>query len=165
MAETAKFEEVIDGHRLLSILRQTHDAILKIRQRELSKYDLTPEQASALMVIHTLKGNATTAEISRRLFRESNSITVLLRRLEKRGLISKRPDVHRKNIIRISLTERGKEAYQNALKIDAFERIIKKFSVRKRKQLWQLLEKLRNHALKEMLLDVDSFVDFFSRPE
>jgi DNA-binding MarR family transcriptional regulator len=160
MEDSIKNEDFEDGHALLSMLRQTHDAILKIRQRELNKYDLTPEQAAAVMVIHALKGRATTAEISRRLFRESNSITVLVKRLEKRGFIKRVPDDKRRNIIRISLTEKGNEAYYNALQIEAFNKIIKKFSIRKRQQLWKLLEKLRNYALKDMSYDVKSFSDF-----
>jgi MarR family transcriptional regulator, organic hydroperoxide resistance regulator len=153
----------LSGHRLLSMLRQTHDVILKLRQRELRKYDLTPEQAAALMVVHALGNKATTAEISRRLFRESNSMTVLLRRMETRGLISKRPDAHRKNVIRISLTKKGAEAYQNSLKIDNFNHVISKMKIEDRKNLWSLLETLRNNALQDMRIDINSYSDFSRR--
>jgi DNA-binding MarR family transcriptional regulator len=150
----------IDGHSLLAMLRQTHDVILKLRQRELRQYDLTPEQAAALMVIHALGNNATTAEISRRLFRESNSMTVLLRRMEKRGLISKRPDSQRKNIIRISLSKKGLQAYHSSLKIENFNQVISKMQGAQRRQLGSLLELLRNYALEDMKIDIDSYSAF-----
>lgn len=153
----------IGGHSLLAMLRQTHDIIIKLRQRELRKYGLTPEQAGALMVVHALGNKATTAEISRRLFRESNSMTVLLRRMEKRGLISKRPDAHRKNVIRISLTKKGTEAYHGALEIDDFNRVISKMKTEDRRKLWSLLELLRNNALEDMRIDIDSYSDFSRR--
>ena len=153
----------LSGHRLLAMLRQTHDVIVKLRQRELRKYELTPEQAAALMVIHALGNKATTAEISRRLFRESNSMTVLLRRLENRGLISKRPDTHRKNVIRIGLTKMGTEAYHNALKIENFNHVVGKMKAEDRKKLWSLLETLRNYALEDMRIDIDSYSDFSKR--
>jgi DNA-binding MarR family transcriptional regulator len=145
------------GHSLLAMLRQTHDVILKLRQRELRKHDLTPEQASALMVIHTLGSRATTAEISRRLFRESNSITVLLRRMEKRGLISKRPDTRRKNVIRISLTRKGTGSYHDALEIDDFNHVVGKMKAEDRGKLLSLLEVLRNSALEDMRIDIDTY--------
>ena len=153
-------DDSLSGHRLLAMLRQTHDIILRLRQRELRKYNLTPEQASALMVIHALGNKATTAEISRRLLRESNSMTVLLRRMENRGLISKRPDTHRRNVIRISLTRKGTEAYQNALKIDNFNHVVSKMKIEDRRKLWSLLEILRNAALEDMKIDIASYSDF-----
>jgi MarR family transcriptional regulator, organic hydroperoxide resistance regulator len=153
-------EENISGHRVISVLRQTHDFLLKIRQQELSKYDITPEQASALMVIHAFGNKATTAEISRRLFREPNSIGVLIRRLERRGFVNRIPDKNRKNIIRVSLTEKGIAAYHHAMEMKAYNRIVKRMPDKKKRQLLSLLEKLRNYALQDMKVNVKSYSDF-----
>jgi DNA-binding MarR family transcriptional regulator len=115
---------VIDSYRLFHLLRQTSDAVHKTREVELKKYKLTPEQAGALVGIYSLGKKATPAELSRWLFRERNSITILLNRMHKLGLISKKPDSMRKNIIRLSLTKKGYEAYLHAIEFRSFLPII-----------------------------------------
>jgi len=75
--------------KLLAMIRQTSDALIKVRQKELKKFGITPEQSGALAVIYALEGQATAAELSRVLFRKPNSMTILLRRLEKQGMIKK----------------------------------------------------------------------------
>lgn len=80
----AKKRDRADVQMLLGLLRQTHDAVLKIRQNELKKFGLTPEQSAALMNIKALGGDASIVELSRRLFRKPNSTTVLVTRLEKK---------------------------------------------------------------------------------
>jgi MarR family transcriptional regulator, organic hydroperoxide resistance regulator len=160
MDDSGIHEESIRAHQVISVLRQTHDFLLKIRQQELSKYEITPEQASALMIIHVMGNRATIAEISRRLFREPNSIGVLIRRLEHRGFVTRSPDKHRRNIIRVALTEKGIVAYTHAMEMKAYNRILKRMSDKKRRQLLMLLEKLRNYALIDMNINVRSFSDF-----
>jgi len=61
-----------DSYRLFHLLRQTADVVHKTREVELKKYKLTPEQAGALVGIHSLGKKATPAELSRWLFRERN---------------------------------------------------------------------------------------------
>ena len=155
--------ENADGHMLLGVLRQTHDAVLKIRQNELKKYGLSPEQSAALMNIKVLGKNASIVELSRRLFRKSNSTTVLVMRLEKRGLIKKTRDKHRKNTIRLTLTREGNKCLQRAVREDSFNDIINEFDHEKRKQLCELLGQLRDHALDYLHVDMETYSDFFTR--
>jgi DNA-binding MarR family transcriptional regulator len=149
-----------DGHLLLGLLRQTHDVVLKIRQNELRRYGLTPEQSAALMNVKALGDKASIVELSRRLFRKSNSTTVLVKRLEKRGLIRKTRDKYRKNTIRLSLTIQGQKCLQKAMREDDFNQVINKFEDKKRRQLCLLLEQLRDHALGTLGIDLESYSDF-----
>jgi DNA-binding MarR family transcriptional regulator len=124
---------------------------------ELKKYGISPEQSGALVCIHSLRNTATPAELSRWLFREPNSITILLNRMQKLGLIKKTADKQRKNIIRLSLTEKGYEAYKHAVEFQVFFPIIDVLPERKRKQLWLLLQTIRDRVFEELRLDVRNY--------
>ncbi len=161
--KTRLVRESASPHILLGLLRQTHDAVLKIRQNELRKYGLTPEQNAALMNISAMDNEASIVELSRRLFRKSNSTTVLVMRLEKRGLIKKTRDRYRKNTVRLSLTPLGKKYLQRAVREDSFDDIINEFEAEKRKQLCDLLEQLRDHALDYLHVDMEPFPEFLKK--
>ncbi len=150
-------------YKLFVLLRQTTDAIFRGREKELKEYGITPEQAAALIGIQALGDEATAAEISRWLYREANSITILLRRMEKLGLIKKSRDLNRKNVIRISLTPRGLEAYRYATKLDSVRNIILALPKKKRQQLWSSLEILRNQALANLMVDKGSYSRLFNQ--
>jgi DNA-binding MarR family transcriptional regulator len=163
MRKTTKIEENVDGHRLLAMLRQTHDAVLRIRQVELRKFNLTPEQSAALVNIHALGKDATITELARRLFRKSNSITVLVMRMEKRGLLKKTRDRYKRNTVRLTLTKKGQACLKKAVTRDSFNDFVGDFPLRKRQQLWVLLEQLRNHAMGHLNMDSNAYSDFFNK--
>jgi DNA-binding MarR family transcriptional regulator len=152
-----------DAHVLLGLLRQTHDAVLKIRQNELRRYGLTPEQTAALMNIKAMGKEASIVELSRRLFRKSNSTTVLVMRLEKRGLVKKTRDKYRRNTVRLSLTGEGKKYMERAIREDDFNAVMNELEEEKRKQLCELLEQLRDHALDYLHVDLEPFPEFLKK--
>ena len=157
-------DSLIDSYRLFTLLRQTADSVYKAREAELKKYHLSPEQAAALVCIQSLDNQATPAELSRWLFRKRNSITILLKRMEKLGLINKRVNKNRKNSVKIGLTEKGYEAYKNSIKFQAFYNIIDVLPDKKQKQLCSLLQAVRLKVFKELRLDVDAHSGIFNRP-
>jgi DNA-binding MarR family transcriptional regulator len=159
-----KDECLLDGYRLFHLLRQTADSIYKAREAELKKYKLTPEQAGALVCIQSLGNKATPAELSRWLFRKRNSITVLLNRMQKLGLINKQVNQDRKNSITISLTKKGYDAFKNSIEFQTFHRINDILPKKKRKQLWLLLQTIRLRIFKDLMLDVDAYSGFFDKP-
>jgi DNA-binding MarR family transcriptional regulator len=157
-------ETLIDTYRLFSLLRQTADSVLRAREAELKKFNLSPEQAAALVCIRSLDSKATPAELSRWLFRKRNSITILLNRMQKLGLISKTINKDRKNSITIKLTIKGYEAYKSSVEFRAFSSIINVLPEKKRKQLWLLLQTIRLKVFEDLLLDVDAYSGFFNKP-
>jgi DNA-binding MarR family transcriptional regulator len=157
-------ECVIDSYKLFHLLRQTSDVIHKAREYELKKYSLSPEQAGALVCIYSLGSKATPAELSRWLFRERNSITILLNRMHRIGLIEKRPDTQRKNLIRLSLTAKGYEAYKRSVEFQAFFPLIDVLPAKKRQQLWDLLQTIRLNVFKELRLDAESYSGCMNHP-
>jgi DNA-binding MarR family transcriptional regulator len=166
MAKKYSFDNqnITESYRLFHLLRQAADAVHKTREVELKKYKLTPEQAGALVGIHSLGSKATPAELSRWLFRERNSITILLNRMHKLGLINKKADTKRKNIIRLSLTKKGHEAYRRSIEFRSFYPIIEVLPGKKRQQLWALLQIIRLQVFKDLHIDANAYSSIFEQP-
>lgn len=144
-------QQSLDPNYLLWVfLNMTSDALLKARQKELNQYDISNRQAMALLIIQAIDEKVTAAEISRWSFRETHTVTDILSRMEKQGLIRRDKNLHRKNLVRISLTAKGQEVYNKSLERESIKNIMSVLSEEERLQLSFYLEKLWNKALQEL---------------
>ncbi len=135
-------------YNLWVLLHQTRNAILKIRDKELRQYGISTREASTLFNVQAIGDTATPAEIARWAFREHHTVSALVKRMEKKGLITKVKDVDRKNIWRVSLTEKGEKAYRQSLKRESIHAVMSSLTENERKQLEIYLRKVRDQALK-----------------
>ena len=140
-------------YELWALLHQTTDAIIRARDNELRKIGISRMQAAALFIVKAISGPATPAEIARWLFREPHTVSGILDRMERQGLIRKVKDLERKNMIRVVLTEKGEEAYHRSSEIKAIRNILSCLSQGEQDSLRAYLETLRNKALKELRLE------------
>jgi len=136
-------------YELWVLLAQAREAMYKARQKELRLYNLSPRQSAVLFIIRAIGDKVTPAEISRWLLREPHSVSEIISRMEKQGLLKKVRDLYRKNLVRIELTEKGSEAYNQAIKRDSIHTIMSALSDEERRQFSTMLEKIRDRALKE----------------
>jgi DNA-binding MarR family transcriptional regulator len=134
-----------------ALLNQSRDVTLRVRENELRKYGITTKEANALLHIFINNKNVTPAEISRILFREHNTVSALLTRMEKKGLIVKSRDKEKKNIWRITITEKGMKAYFNSIKRESLRIIMSSFSLAEKKQMMSFLKKIRDNALSQLI--------------
>jgi len=137
-------------YELWWLIMHMRRAMHKARGKELSKYGITPEEAAVLFTIQAISHAATPAEISRWLLREPHSISGLLNRMQKEGLITKAKDLERKNLVRVAMTEKGRQAYSQSTKRESIHRILTALSEKECQQIRTCLEKLRNKALEEL---------------
>lgn len=86
------------------LLDQTKFLISRLRDIELSELGVTPEQAAILRIL--AHGKATIASIEESWMRKPQSISALITRMTKQGLVRKKK-YPKKKIIEISLTEKG----------------------------------------------------------
>ena len=131
-------------------LSRTRDAIFRARERELHQYNISCIQSTVMQIIRALGDKATPAEISRWAFRESQSVSELLNRMEKEGLIEKIKDLDRRNMVRVVLTERGLEVYQQTQKYEMVHKVMSSLSAAERQQLRSTLKKVWDKALEEL---------------
>jgi DNA-binding MarR family transcriptional regulator len=147
-------ESAIDrDYNLWVLLHQVSDIIFNAREAELLQYGFPATQAEVLFVIKAIGDKTTPAQISRMIFRRPHSVSGIVDRMVKAGFVKKTKDLHKKNLIRVTLTAKGEEAYKQALKRKSIPRIMSALSEAERQKLKSLLETLRNKGLKELGID------------
>ena len=87
------------------------------------------------------------------MIRERHSVSTLLQRMENKGLIKRTQDRVRKNLLRISITEKGKQAYKTVTKLESVHLIESVLSTEERRQMVSNLKKLRDRGVKERGMD------------
>lgn len=137
-------------YELWVLLHQACDAMARARENELRPVGISRMQAAVLFIVKAVRGPATPAEISRWLFREPHTVSGLLDRMEKQGLIRKVKNLERKNLIRVVITEKGEEAYHHSRELKVIHKILSSLSQREQDSLRKYVEKLRSKALGEI---------------
>ncbi len=144
-----------DQHRLMALLDQTSDVVLRIRARELADAGISAIEAAALFALANAEKPTTPAEISRWTLRESHSTSKLLQRMEAKDLVTKSSDLDRRNLIRVAMTDKGRKAYDLSLKRETVPGAMAILSPSEREQLDVLLRKLLQAALAELRVKRD----------
>ena len=131
------------------LISRVYHMIAKLRNVEMNKHGILPVQAYMLFIIRAM-GNATTpAELSRFAYQQRNSVSDILKRMEKQGLITKEknPDGNRRVLVK--MTEKGQKVLQLSEQREHLHNIISVLSEEKRRQLESLLEMLKDSAIEE----------------
>jgi DNA-binding MarR family transcriptional regulator len=156
--ESTKFFRAEDEDQDLWLLfTHTRYAIFRARELELQRYGITPEQVSLLFVVQALGKKATPAALSRQLLRQPHTVSALVERMEKRGLIKKLKDLDRKNLVRVVVTEKGRKAFEQSTKRGPIHRIMGELNPVEKKKFRKHLETIFAIARKETGLDRDRF--------
>jgi MarR family transcriptional regulator, organic hydroperoxide resistance regulator len=156
--ESAKFYSAEDENQdLWLLLTHTRYAVFRAREKELQRYGLSPEQAGLLFVVRAVGNKATPAELSRHLLREPHSVSALLDRMAKSGLVKKVKDLDRKNLVRVLITEKGQTAYELSTKRGPIHRIMQTLDQEEKKIFRGYLERILAKARKEIGMDRDNF--------
>ena len=137
-------------YELWVLLHQACDAMIRTRENALRPAGITRIQAAVLFIVKAVKVPATPAEISRWLFREPHTVSGLLDRMEKRGLVRKVNDLERKNLIRVEITEKGEEAYRRSKELKVIRKTLSRLSPKERDNLRAYVKTLRDDALQEL---------------
>jgi len=148
------FKEEIDSsyfcdhdYNVWLLFSHTWRAMFKSREKELSAYGITPEQAEVLLAAQAMGPKATPAAIARSTLREPHTISGLIERMVAKGLLTRTRDLNRRNIIRISLTEKGHQAFEYTTRRKVIFDIMGQMDAEERRTLCCLLEKLQGRAL------------------
>ena len=136
-------------YNLWVMLEQARTAMGTARDKELYHYKISFMKAAVLFIVDAIGNEATPAEISRWILRRSHSVSGLLDRMEKDGLIKKTKDLPRRNLVRVTLTDKGRQSLKDSMKRESIHNVMAILSESEYKQLYSLLEKVRDKALKE----------------
>jgi len=141
---------ITEFHELWVLLNRGSHIILRARNNELRQYGISSIEAAVLCVMHNMSEKVTPSKVSQNLLREPNSISALLRRMQKKGLVNISRDLDKRNVVRLALTEKGREAYQQSMKLESICRILSTLSEEEITQLRSFMQKLRDTAVKEL---------------
>jgi len=89
------------------LLGKAQQRVTRRAKELLAKHDVTPVQYAALCVLWEGDGQ-TGAELGARLVIDSATMTGVIDRLERAGVVERRPDGDDRRIYRLYLTERGR---------------------------------------------------------
>ncbi|MCK5577251.1 MAG: winged helix DNA-binding protein [Dehalococcoidales bacterium] len=134
-------------YNLYRLLAQTRTMLSRVREKELYRYGILARHAAALQAIQAIGDKATPAEVSRWLCREPHTISSLLVRMEEKDLIKKTKDLDKRNLVRITLTEKGLRAYERTTERKSIHELLSSLSKKEQQRLMALLEKLRSKAM------------------
>ena len=141
-----------------SLLFQAFYAAHKAEERRLykAKVGLTHDKLIVLYLATHYEGLLTPAEISRSLFRESQTIAALLSRMERDGLVKRVPKRKGKPYTEVIATAKGKELCGPAVEvtISFATELMSCLSAEELEQLQELLRKIRQKALDELYIEL-----------
>jgi len=90
-----------------NLLRQCQDQIC-------GEYGLSVEQYSVLIVINYAGGSARITDIARWLIRSTNSVTMIVDRMVKAGLVKRTRDRVDRRVVKVTATTKGNAAVKQA---------------------------------------------------
>lgn len=156
--ESTKFFTYEDEDQdLWLLLTHARYAVFRAREKELQRYGVSPEQVGLLFVVQALGNKATPAALSRYILRQPHTVSALVDRMSRRGLVKKVKDLDRKNLVRVVMTEKGQRTYELSTKRGPIHRIMNSLSDDERKAFKSYLERILNTARKEIGMDREQF--------
>jgi DNA-binding MarR family transcriptional regulator len=144
------------------LIAQTRDAILRARELEYAQYGISNERRAVLAIIQNSGGRAAPVDIARDLFRELHSVTEMLVRMEKDGLVTRHKGTGRSKV-EVSLTEKGLEVFRQSIHNETDNKIFSALTKKQRERLSAYLWKLRSRTLEHLGIPEWQF-NFITQP-
>jgi DNA-binding MarR family transcriptional regulator len=115
----------------------------RAREVELSRVNISLIQAMVLYALKISPEPLTPSKLARMLCREQHSMSALIDRMEKQGLVEKRHDLPSKNLVRVVMTAKGEETFQLQRSVNAVTNITSGLSKEERETMGSCADKLR----------------------
>ena len=134
-----------EDFKLWRFLDHTRYAISRSREIELAHFGLTPEQAYVLDILSVSGGSTTIGDIVDMTLRQHHTISTLIDRMAKRGLVQKERSRNDKRKYDIVMTKDGRELFQKVSK-KSIEAVFSTLSKDEKRELSSLLSRLLSRA-------------------
>ena len=140
-------------HKLMALFYETSDLLLKCEDAAYSEFGLSQQQFLVLKTIEISSNPfVKIIDVARMLKRNSNSISMIIDRMERDGLVKRVRDVQDRRSVHLSLTEKGKEKLHPASKagLRLMVRLMSSLSEEELETFASLVEKLREKTFMEL---------------
>jgi DNA-binding MarR family transcriptional regulator len=136
-----------DNKQIWQLLHQARRMLHRCRQKELLPLGITSPQSAVLSILDAVgKQGTIPSDIARQLFREPHTIIGILNVMEKNGLVKTAKDLERKNMVRVTLTPKGREIYLKSIDTEFIPYIMSDFSEEDRRIFKKYLKTLRDKS-------------------
>jgi len=116
-------EELNDNdYQLWIMLDHLRYMIFKARKKELARYNITPEQAHILYILHRNSDSSTINQMMDSTQRQHHSISTLINRMTAKGLVSKIKIPGKGRRLNIMITKKGQDLLRTMTR-DSFGKI------------------------------------------
>lgn len=138
------------------LFHQAPDAVYRVSSKRLRPAGVTLEQSRVLFVLSRSSSPPSRTEIGRILMRKPHTVTALLNGMQRAGLIRRIKDDENENLLRVVMTEKGRDAWKQILQSKLATILTSTLSKEEFYQLSGILEKLRDAALRELEMEPNS---------
>jgi len=131
------------------LLQQTRDLIFRCEDRVLNRCGLTTEQYEVLLAIKYLDEPVRATDIGRWLGHKVNTVSMIVERMVKAGLVDRMRDLPDRREVRVAITAKGEQAFTSGSPAvsELIETIWSSLPSDDAHTLFRLLEVLRDRAL------------------
>jgi DNA-binding MarR family transcriptional regulator len=144
MKEKSDKNNDISAVELWKLLNNARFAIARLRGMELVQFGITIEQSTILRTLFENKGSLTTKDLMEVTMRQPNSLSVLLNRMIKMGLLKREKNKSRR-MHRIHLTQAGEDLIKRVT-VASLEMPFSVFTAEEKQQLSMYLNELLENA-------------------
>ena len=138
--------QINENEVLWARLFMSAKVVERAREIELSRVHISLIQAMVLYALKLSPEPLTPSKLARMLCREAHTMSALIDRMEKQGLVEKKHDLARKNLVRVVVTAKGDEAFQRQRSVNTVTNITKSLTKEEREALGTCVDKLRLRA-------------------
>lgn len=141
-----KFEFENPYKRAWIVLRQVYTLVSQCEDRVFSEYGITKEQYAVLTAIKNIDSPVRPTDVARWLDRSTNSVSMIIDRMVKAGLVKRVRDRGDRRVVHLTMTSKAEKAYVQAAVAGwgLIQEILSPLSDEDRLTLIRLLETLRD---------------------
>jgi len=134
-------------------LLRASDTVHALATRDLSQWDLTASQFAVMEALYHI-GPMVLSEVARKILKTGGNLTMVVRNLEKRGLVKRVPGQHDRRFVSLSLTDKGSRLIAELFPMHAacITRLLARLSADEQERLAALCRKL-GRGLQEWVID------------
>jgi DNA-binding MarR family transcriptional regulator len=148
-------EDNMDSYDNLGLWRlffTAKSSVSRVRDLELAAIGVTPEQSGALFLLAN-RGKSTIGQMANAWIRQRNSVSTLLDRMEKQGLVKKNKIPKQKDL-EVCITPKGREMHNRILATgQVLDTIFNKFSEEDRQDFIRCMKKVISSSQASLVVD------------
>jgi DNA-binding MarR family transcriptional regulator len=149
----------LEEYRLWVLFHLTNDLLQRCEENTSASTGMTNQQFLVLWVMKFLSATSdkpiTISDLAPILYRSLNSVSLIIDRMEKTGLVKKARNLSDRRAVQLLLTKRAERIFTDTARSnrDFIKQTFSIYSKRDQKTLLSLIKRLKNKLFKDLELD------------